>query len=173
MLGLDRMILIPAAQQPLKHGRHSASAAQRLAMTQLACAANKAFEVSSVELDRSGPSYTVITLEVLRKAISGEVFFVLGADAASQLGHWYAAERIIELAHIVVVGRPGTVPNQDALINTFPGLAGRMSLLEGPQLAISSTAIRQRVAAQQPIRYLTPDPVVDYIARHNLYKMLG
>ena len=172
MLGLDRVIFIPAARQPLKGGRHGASSAQRLEMAQRACATNTAFEVSPAELKRSGPSYTVITLELLRKTLPGELFFILGADAASDLGRWYAAERIIELARIVVVGRPGAVGDQARLLDAFPALAEQMLLLEGPRLDISSTSIRRRVSIGQPIRYLTPDPVVEYISQYRLYRAI-
>jgi nicotinate-nucleotide adenylyltransferase len=125
--------------------------------------------VSPFEIERPGPSYSVVTLEELHKTRPGEYYFILGADAAGDLGHCYAAERIIELARIVVVGRPGAATDHEQLIHMFPRLAERMLLVAGPRLDISSTLLRDRVAAGQSIRYLTPDPVVDYIVRHGLY----
>ena len=172
-LQLDQVVFVPAARQPLKHGRHDAEPAQRFEMARLACAANTSFEVSPIEIERLGPSYSVATLENLHKANPSEYYFILGADAASDLGHWYAAERIIELARIVVVGRPGVAPNHEQLIVTFPPLAERMLLLEGPHLGISSTLLRQRVAAGQSIRYLTPDAVIEYIMQYQLYQSVG
>jgi nicotinate-nucleotide adenylyltransferase len=169
-LQLDQVLFVPAARQPLKGGRHGAQPAQRLAMTQAACASNPTFEVSPIELERPGPSYSVVTLEALHVSAPGEYFFVLGADAASDLGRWYAAERIIELAKIVVVERPGAAADREQLVRAFPRLADRMLVIEGPRLDISSTLLRQRVAAGQSIRYLTPDPVVEYISEHGLYR---
>lgn len=169
-LKLDRVVLIPAARQPLKHGRHEAGPAQRFEMTQLACASNSAFELSSIEIDRPGPSYSVVTLEELHSASPGEYFFILGADAASDIGRWYAAERLIELARLVVVERPHVATNREQIIHTFPHLAERLILLKGPRLDISSTILRQRVAAGRPIRYFTPDAVVEYIQMQRLYQ---
>ena len=168
-LQLDRVVFVPAARQPLKHGRHGAASAQRFEMARLACASNITFEVSPIEIERPGPSYSVITLEEFHKTHPGEYYFILGADAASDLGHWYAAERIIELARIVVAGRPGATPDREQLILTFPRLAERMLAVAGPRLDISSTLLRERVTAGQSIRYLTPEPVVEYIMRHQLY----
>ena len=169
-LRLDRVVFVPTARQPIKRGGHGAASAQRFQMARLACASNAAFEVSPIEIERPGPSYSVITLEQLHKTQPGEYYFILGADAASDLGHWYGAERIIELARIVVVGRPGAAPDRERLVHTFPRLAERMLLVAGPRLDISSTLLRERVAAGQSIRYLTPEPVVEYIMQHRLYR---
>jgi len=169
-LRLDRVLLIPAARQPLKAGVHGALASQRLAMAQLACASNSAFEVSAVEVERPGLSYTATTLEALHAAGLGELYFILGADALTDLPRWRAVEKVIELAHIVAVGRPGFAPPLPALERALPRLGERLTLLEGAKLDISSTELRRRVALGQPIRYLTPDAVVDYIAEHGLYR---
>src|SRR3712207_6579917 len=106
-LDLDRVLFIPAARQPLKPAGHGASPSQRLDMVRLACRSNATFEVSTVELDRSGPSYTVATLEALHAAKLGDLYFILGADALADLPRWYAAARIIQLSWVVAVGRPG------------------------------------------------------------------
>jgi len=169
-LRLDRVVFIPTAWQPSKHSSRGAASAQRFHMARLACATNAAFEVSPIEIERPGPSYSVITLEQLHKTQPGDYYFILGADAASDLGRWYGAERIVELARIVVVGRPGAAPDRERLILTFPRLADRMLLVAGPQLDISSSLLRERVAAGQSIRYLTPEPVVEYIMQHRLYR---
>ncbi|SRR6266545_6204470 len=169
-LGLDRVLLVPAARQPLKGGRHAAAPEHRLAMARLACSFNDAFEVSTIELDRPGPSYTVTTLEALRAAFDGQMFFILGADALADLPRWHAAARIVELARIVAVARPAVTLDLAALARAIPRIGERLTLLDGPRLDISSNDLRRRVAAGRPIRYQTPDPVVDYIARHGLYQ---
>jgi nicotinate-nucleotide adenylyltransferase len=170
ILQLDHIVFVPAARQPLKHGHHSALPLQRFQMTVLACAGNAAFAVSAIEFERPGPSYSVVTLETLHKQHPSDYYFILGSDAASDLGHWYAADRIIELARIVVLARPGTKLQRERLIHQFPRLADRMLTFEGPRLDISSTDLRQRVATGLPIRYLTPDPVVEYIMSQRLYQ---
>ena len=168
-LQLDQVLFVPAARQPFKAGAHAATPEMRLEMARLACASNQAFDISTVELDRHGPAYTVTTLETLRDTIGGELFFILGADALADLPRWRAAERIVELARIVAVARPGVQPNLPQIVGGLPALRARLTLLEGPLLAISSTSLRQRVADGQPIRYQTPDAVVAYIAAHGLY----
>jgi len=169
-LQLDRVLFVPAAQQPLKRGAHVASPEQRLAMTELACAPNAAFEVSRIELDRPGPSFTLTTLEALQAARIGEVHFILGDDALADLTRWYGAARVVELARIIAVGRPGSAPDITRIIHALPALSERLTVLPGPALDISSSALRRRVAAGQPIRYQTPDAVVAYIDEHGLYQ---
>jgi nicotinate-nucleotide adenylyltransferase len=169
-LGLQRTLLIPAGRQPLKHGAHVASPAQRLAMTRLACVDNPALEVSPVEVERPGLSYTVTTLEELHRADIGQLHFILGADALVDLHRWYDAPRILQLARIVAVRRPGHAPDIDAIVTRLPGLREQLIIIDGPLLEISSSELRQRVAAGKPIRYMTPDPVVEYIAANGLYQ---
>jgi len=169
-LQLDRVLFVPAAQQPLKRGAHVASPEQRLAMTELACAPNAAFEVSRIELDRPGPSFTLTTLEALQAARIGEIHFILGDDALADLTRWYGAARVVELARIIAVGRPGSAPDITRIIHALPALSERLTVLPGPALDISSSALRRRVASGQPIRYQTPDAVVAYIDEHGLYQ---
>lgn len=168
-LRLDRVLFIPAALQPFKAAAHIAPPEMRLEMARLACAGNDSFEVSPIEIERSGPSYTVTTLEALRDTLGGELFFILGADALADLPRWRAASRIVELARIVAVGRPGFALDSAVTDRALPGLAARLTRIEGPLLDISSTALRRRAAAGRPIRYQTPDPVVQYIAEKGLY----
>jgi len=169
-LGLDRVLFVPAARQPFKRDAHAAKPQQRLEMVRLACAGNAAFETSPIEIERAGPSYTVNTLETLSASELGELHFIMGADAAAELYRWHAAERIVVLARIVVVGRPNYILDSQALVRRLPGLEARLSLLEGPSLEISSSELRRRVAAGRPIRYQTPDAVAEYIAAHRLYR---
>jgi nicotinate-nucleotide adenylyltransferase len=169
-LGFEQVLFVPAARQPLKHGEHAASPHQRLEMARLACANNRAFAVSPIEVERDGPSYTSDTLEALEAAGLGELHFILGADAAADLYRWRAAERIVALARIVAVSRPGVVLDIATLDRRLPGVSQRMLLLEGPNLEISSSTLRRRISDGLPIRYQTPDAVVEYIAAHGLYQ---
>lgn len=168
---LDRVLFVPASQQPLKRGTHIASPEQRFAMAQLACTPNAAFEVSRIELDRLGSSFTLTTLEALQATQIGELYFILGDDALADLTRWHAAARVVELARIIAVGRPGSAPDLTRIIQSLPALRERLTVLPGPALDISSTALRRRVAARQPIRYQTPDAVVAYIGEHGLYRL--
>lgn len=168
-LGLERVLFVPAARQPFKAGAHAAPAEARLEMARLACATNQYFATSPVELERPGPSYTVDTLAELKAASGDELFFILGADALGDLARWHAADRIVRLARIVAVGRPGARTNITAVVQALPALEGRLTFIDGPMLDLSSTQLRQRVAAGLPIRYQAPDPVVEYIAARGLY----
>lgn len=170
VLGFERVLFVPAAQQPFKGDEQVATPQQRLEMARLACASNPAFEVSPIEIERAGPSYTVATLRELRDAGLGELSFILGADAAVELYRWHAAREIVALARIVAVGRPGAALDVAALDRNLPGLGARLTVLEGPRLEISSTDLRRRVAEGRPIRYQTPDSVAEYIATHGLYQ---
>jgi len=169
-LRLDQVLFVPAAQQPLKRGAHIATPEQRFEMVRLACHPNSAFQVSRIEIDRPGPSFTLITLEALQRAGLGELHFILGADALADLPRWHGAARIVELARIVVVGRPGSAPDLACVGQALPALRERLAVLTGPALDISSTALRQRVSAGLPIRYQTPDTVVAYIGEQGLYR---
>jgi nicotinate-nucleotide adenylyltransferase len=169
-LQLDRVLFVPAAQQPLKRGAHIATPEQRFAMAQLACAPNPAFEVSRIELDRPGPSFTLTTLEALHSAQVGDLHFILGNDALADLTRWHGVAHVVELARIIAVGRPGSAPDIERIFQTLPALRERLVVLPGPALDISSTTLRRRVAAGQPIRYQVPDAVVDYIDEHGLYR---
>lgn len=168
-LGLARLLVIPAAYQPLKHDQPGATAAQRLEMAQLACANNPAFEPLDIEVNRPGPSYTATTLEFLHEHTPGELYFILGADALNDLPRWRNIARVLELAQIVAVKRPGTEPDLVGIRAALPALASRLTLIEGPRLDVSSTDIRQRARDGRPIRYLVPEPVAHYIATHALY----
>jgi nicotinate-nucleotide adenylyltransferase len=100
----------------------------------------------------------------------GELHFILGEDALADLTRWHGAARVVELARIIAVGRPGSAPDMARITQALPALRGRLTVLPGPALDISSTALRRRVAARLPIRYQTPDAVVAYIDEHELYR---
>jgi nicotinate-nucleotide adenylyltransferase len=147
-------------------------------MVGLAIAGNPAFEVSRIELDRSGPSYTADTLDALAAAERAagrapDLTFILSAETLRDLPSWHEPERLLEASRIAVVPRDGfQAIDPGWLEDQFPGRADRFDLLAGPRLGISSTSIRARVGAGRSIRYLVPDAVAAYIADHGLY-LLG
>jgi nicotinate-nucleotide adenylyltransferase len=165
LFALDEVVFVPTGE-PWQKGDRSVSAAEhRYLMTVIATADNARFSVSRVDLDRTGPTYTIDTLTDLRAARGPDVqmYFITGADALAQILSWRDAERLAGLAHFVGVTRPGHVL-------TDPGLPrAQVSLVEIPALAISSSNCRERVGLNQPIRYLVPDGVVQYIAKTGLY----
>jgi nicotinate-nucleotide adenylyltransferase len=134
-------------------------------MTQLAIAGNSNFEISDVDIKRSGPTYTVDTLRELGEQFpEADLYFITGADAISQILTWKDVEKIWSLAKFVGVSRPGHA------LEVPKSPYGAVSLLEIPALAISSTDIRGRVKAGKPIDYLLPDTVIEYIETNNLYQ---
>ncbi|MCS7290799.1 MAG: nicotinate-nucleotide adenylyltransferase [Roseiflexus sp.] len=170
VLRLSRVLIIPVGEQPLKPGGSVASPAHRLAMARLACADNPFFEVSSIEIDRPGPSYTYVTLQLLHEQGFNDLYLILGMDALADLPRWREVQRILELAHIVGVSRPGVSCDMSHLLKIFPGLTERLIVIDGPRLDIASADLRTRVAQGRPIRYQTPDAVVTYIETHHLYR---
>jgi nicotinate-nucleotide adenylyltransferase len=169
-LKLDLVLFVVAAQQPFKD-RHFTNPADRLAMVAAATASNRSFQPSAIELERAGPSYTADTLETLSTHYPHAAFwFILGADALRWLPRWHNIERLIQLTRFAAVDRPGTTLDLAQLDSELPGLRARIDRLAGPNLDLSSTEIRRRIAAGRPIRYLVPDSVADYIAHHGLYR---
>ena len=134
-------------------------------MTVIATASNPQFTVSRVDIDRSGPTYTIDTLRDLKaQRPYAELFFITGADAIAQILSWRDHDGLWDLAHFVAVSRPGHVLN----VADLP--SDDVSVLEIPALAISSTDCRARVHSGHPVWYLVPDGVVQYIAKHHLYR---
>ena len=161
-LGLDGVRYVPAAVQPLKVGGASASAADRLAMTERLVQGIPGFTVDPAEIDRSGLSFTVDTLAGLAAEVPGaELFLLLGADAYAFFDQWREPDRIRALATIVVMVR-GT----DPVPRELPG----MQVLQSRRVDISSTELRARVRDGRTIRGFVPDAVADYIAAHRLYR---
>jgi len=169
VLDLDRILFVPAGRPPHKPAGEVTSMEHRLAMVELAIADNPAFELSRIEIDRPGPSYTVDTLEALA-ATGDRITVILSAETFAELPTWHEPWRLFEAARVAVAPRWGyPAPDPDWLAATFPGREDRVSYLEGPRLGVSSTALRARVAAGRSIRYLVPQPVAAYIAANNLY----
>jgi nicotinate-nucleotide adenylyltransferase len=175
-LDLAGVVFVPAAQNPLKDAAPGASGADRVAMVELAIAGNERFRVSRVELERDGPSYTVDTLEALhadgRFAGDGHAdpVLILSVEAITRLSDWHRIGRILELARVAIVPRRGYPTTDPAWLEAaFPGRASRFVTLDGPDLGHSATEIRGRLAAGRSVRYLVPEPVERWIARHALY----
>ena len=163
---LDEVVFVPTGQ-PWQKSEVTPSE-HRYLMTVIATASNPGFTVSRVDVDRSGPTYTIDTLRDLQRQRPGaDLFFITGADAVAQILSWRDHDELWELAHFVAVSRPGHPLSAAGLPSE------NVSLLEIPALAISSTDCRERVRRGQPVWYLVPDGVVQYIAKHHLYRSMA
>jgi nicotinate-nucleotide adenylyltransferase len=162
---LDEVVFVPTGQPSFKQHTGVSLAEHRYLMTVIATASNPQFTVSRVDIDRVGLTYTVDTLTDLHdQRPDAELFFISGADAVAQILDWKEADRLFELARFVAVTRPG----HRISLAGLP--AGRVERLEVPALSISSTDVRARARAGLPVWYLVPDGVVQYIAKHQLYR---
>ena len=174
-LGLDRVTLIPARIPPHKPVEDEPGAEHRLELCRLAIQGDEErFAVSDAEIVREGPSYTVVTLEELHSsAPDNELFLIVGGDIAAGLPSWHRPERVLSLATLAVAKRRGT--SRAAVDEALRALAGRerTRFFRMPRIAVSSTMLRDRVRAGQPIRYYVPDAVIGYIDQHRLYAGVG
>lgn len=165
---LDKVVFVPAGRPWQKDERRVTPADLRYEMTMRAIVGEPGFEVSRIEIDRAGPTYTIDTLRAFRSCNpDAELVFITGADAILQILSWKDAEDAMQLATFVAVTRP--THDLASVFELGPQLRGRVEVLEIPALAISSTDIRRRVAEGRPIRYLVPDAVAQFIDEHNLY----
>ncbi len=164
VFALDEVIFVPTGQPWQKSARSVSPAEDRYLMTVIATASNPRFSVSRVDIDRPGETFTIDTLRDLRaQRPSAEFFFITGADALARMISWRDTEELFELAHFVGCTRPGHRLSGHGLPDE------RVSLIEIPALAISSTECRDRVQAGEPIWYLVPDGIVQYISKRGLY----
>jgi len=169
-LKLERVLFVPAGQQPLKHNRTTTPVELRVAMTQLAIAGNPAFELSRVDVDRPGPHYTADMLKLLREAYPGSLLYLLiGSDSLHDLLHWRDPARIVAQARLAVMRRPGFAPDMSALEVALPGIAERVEWVDAPGLDVSSSDIQRRVREGRSIRYLVPRAVESLIVEQRLY----
>ena len=171
-LELAEVVFIPTGEPWMKAGMPLSSPDHRLNMVRLAISSNPFFRISSVEIDRPGPSYTVETLEAIITEYGEEVeiFFIQGADTLLEFHRWKKPDRILELAKLVIMNRPGFKQDDRALKgNLSKDALGRIVKLEGPDIEISARDIRRRVAEGRSIRYRVCDDVIDYITHHELY----
>jgi nicotinate-nucleotide adenylyltransferase len=161
---LDQVAFVPSGQPWQKAGQDVTPAEHRYLMTVIATASNPSFWVSRVDIDRPGPTYTIDTLRDLRaQHPSAELFFITGADALEQILSWKDPHALFDLAHFVGVTRPGYMLTDAHLPRDA------VSQIDVPAMAISSTDCRLRVRRGEPVWYLVPDGVVQYIAKHRLY----
>lgn len=171
-LGLRRVLFMPAAQPPHKRRRGMSSITERLLMTRLAITGNPRFELSTLEVGRPGPSYTIDSVEELRRTHGdARLYLLMAADSLAQIDEWREPDRLLSLIEWAVGPRPGSeLPRASVLRERFGAAARRIHLLEGPSLDLSATAIRHRVAAGQTIRYLVPQAVEELILEKGLYR---
>ena len=171
-LELDEILFVPAGQPWLKEDRPISLAIHRVEMVRLAISPNPRFKLSTLEVERPGPSYSVDTMDALRNQLGIEtrLFFLLGGDALSELPQWKEPSRLIQVCHLVAFSRPGsTPPPLRSLEAAIPGISLRVTLIEVPQIDISSTQIRSRVAQGLSIGDLVPEAVERYILEHGWY----
>ncbi|GAC1568759.1 MAG: nicotinate-nucleotide adenylyltransferase [Ktedonobacteraceae bacterium] len=175
-LDLAEMVFVPAGQQPHKPDSQVSTAEHRLAMLELALASNAHFSISRVDLERPGPSYTVDTLRLLRQQWGEQtaIYFVIGWDSLEYFFTWRDPAGILkQLSYLVAVRRPGY--NEDSnyrasLEARLPGIKQKLLVVSAPQLDISSTDLRARVAEGRPIKYQLPESVEQYIVQQRLYQ---
>jgi nicotinate-nucleotide adenylyltransferase len=179
VLGLDRVLFVPAPRPPHKLDEEVAPVADRVAMVKLAIAGNPSFAISEIELDRDGPSYTADTLaelvdEAAHQGVARDLYFILSVEALASIGTWHEPARLLRLARLAVVPRPGApLPSATQLATVLPGGAeavDRVKCIETVPLAHSSSDVRARAASGRSIRYLVPPAVEAYIRDHRLYR---
>ena len=170
-LQLSEVVLVPTGEAPHKRIADDPGREQRLAMTRLAAADDARFTVSSLEVEREGPSYTYETLELLaREREDTELVFVMGADAAVGLESWREPSRVVELARLAVARRSGVSDAEVAAVMRSLGCdRDRATMLEMPQFGVSSSAVRERAAGGRPLRYLVPESVARFIEEKGIY----
>lgn len=173
--GLSQVLFVPNRYPPHKDLNEVTDPEHRFRMTLLATMTNEQFAASRVEIDRPGPSFTIDTIELLRKTHeASDLFYITGADAILQVvrGEWERSAELLSLCQFIAASRPGFPLNADEMrrSNATRRQLDNVHVMEIPALAISSTDIRKRVTAGRPIRYLVPDPVESYIAKHGLYR---
>jgi nicotinate-nucleotide adenylyltransferase len=173
--GLSEVVFVPNRHPPQKDPQEVSEPEHRYLMTLLATVTNMHFTVSRIEIERPGPSYTIDTIRELRRMCPhDELYYVTGADALRQIlhGEWRETERLLGLCQFIAASRPGYHVDSSMWMSANNRLGERLRnvhTIEIPALAISSTDIRTRVRNNRPIKYLVPEPVEEYIAKHQLY----
>jgi len=171
-LNLAEVLFVPAGQPWLRVDSPISPAEHRVEMVRLAIADKPYFKLSTMEIERVGPSYTVDTIAELKAQLGAEdeLFFILGWDNLAELPQWNQPSRLITMCRLVAVPRPGyPPPDLKALEVLIPGLSQRVMLMDKPEIDISASVIRSRVAQGLPIHHLVPEPANRYIKEHQLY----
>lgn len=175
-LGADRVVLIPSAQPPHKHMAHLLEASHRLKMLRLAVRDDPCFEISDLEIQRTGPSYTLLTIQDYRQKLGKDtpLYWIIGADSLQELHTWYHVDELVRLCRVVTAMRPGfEQPDLSALgeiLSQEQIKQLKADVLPTPLIDISATDIRQRIAAGRSIRYLVPESVRKYIEDNGIYR---
>jgi nicotinate-nucleotide adenylyltransferase len=173
-LDLHEVILVPAGQPLLKPTHPITPAEHRLQMLWLAVADKPNYTVSTMELERPGPSYTVDTIAQLREHYGNEdeIFFILGWDSLAQFAAWREPSRIIGMCYLVAIPRQGCPrPDLEVLEESVPNISQRVIFLEKPLVDISASAVRERAARGMSLRRFVPGAVAEYIKQHKLYSI--
>ncbi len=167
---LDEVVFVPTGQPWMKGDRDVAAPEDRYLMTVIATSSNPRFSVSRIEIERDGPTYTVETLQELRRQSDGgvDLFFITGADAILEIFQWKEPDEVLSLAHFIAATRPGY--DVARFEREAPTRHPNISVMSVPALAISSSDIRRRVRESRPIRYLVPEGVQTYIEKSQLYR---
>ena len=171
-LNLAEILFVPAGQPWLKMDYPISAAEHRVQMVRLAIAGKPGFKLSTMEIERAGPTYTVDTIVQLQAQLGAgtELFFILGWDNLNELPQWREPARLVKLCHLVAVPRPNyPLPDLNSLEAAIPGLTSSTIILDTPEIDISASEIRQQVAQGLPISHLVPAPVNRYIREHRLY----
>jgi nicotinate-nucleotide adenylyltransferase len=169
-LGLERVLLVPVGEAPHRRIEPEPGPKVRLELTRAAADGDELLRASDVEVARSGPSYSFETLELLAESGDDELWFLMGADVAVRLGEWKRPERVLELARMAIAARPGTPLAEAETVLAGLGGAGRMQAVRMPEIDVSSSAIRRRLAEGRPVRYLLPDAVLELVRERGLYR---
>jgi nicotinate-nucleotide adenylyltransferase len=171
-LGLTAVIMVPSGQPIMKSSRTVTPADRRVEMLRLALSSKPYLKISSIEIDRPGPSYTVETLEDITRQYGPKagIYFILGWDSLAQLAGWREPERIVAMCYLAAVPRPGyNRPDLETLEKRIPGISRKVTFIDRPYLDISATMIREKVRKGETIAGLVPGPVAEYIKKHRLY----
>ena len=169
-LRLDKVLFAPVGVQPLKQGEPTSAPKHRARMVELAIAPYTQFELSRADLDRPGPHYTVDLLAIIQQQYPrAALWFIMGEDSLGDLLRWRDPARVIQLARLAVLRRPGYEPDWAALDQILPNLRARIDWIEHTEIDISASDIRQRLALGQPIDQLVPAAVINYLTSHQLY----
>lgn len=169
-LDLDRVLLMPNARSPFKDDVSVSGPEDRLAMLRLAIDGIPWLDVSTIELERGGVSFTSDTLsELAATHPAARLVFLMGADALGDLPRWHRPDRIVSLAEIGVASRPGVTTDIDVVVAALPAAEGRVTVVPTPLIAISATDIRRRIRDARPIAFHVPAAVERYIRTNRLY----
>jgi nicotinate-nucleotide adenylyltransferase len=169
-LDLERIVWVPAGRPPHKTGQIVSSDRDRLAMLDLALSGSAVDQINTIDVERSGPSYTADTLEILAECLApARLFFLMGEDSLRDLPTWHDPERLLRAAELAVAARPGVDVDLASIARQIPLVRSRVHLVPTKEIAISASEIRQRVGAKQSIHGLVPAPVEAYIRDHGLY----